>query len=192
MQFQFATANRIIFGRDSITELPNLIASYSHSVLLVTGSKPNRYNEIIGRLQANGCDITTYSVGSEPTVQLVNEGASIALDHNTEVVVAIGGGSVIDAGKAIAAISTNQGDLLTYLEVVGAGQPLTQNPLPLIAIPTTAGTGAEVTKNAVINVESRHVKVSLRDNRMIPNIALLDPNLTVSVPPSITATTGLG
>jgi len=191
INFQFATADRLIFGRDTITQLPDLVKRYGQRVLIVTGTSPDRYQDITDKLQSAGNTTATYSVASEPTTHTINEGVAVARQHKAEIVIAIGGGSVIDAGKAIAAISTNQGELLTYLEVVGNGQPLKQDPLPMIAIPTTAGTGSEVTKNAVINVESHNVKVSLRDNRMIPTIALLDPILTLSVPPHITATTGI-
>lgn len=191
MNFQFATANRIIFGRGSSQQLADLIAPYGTRVLLVTGSNTQRYSDIAEQLAQAHLTPYIFSVTHEPTVTTVNEGVALARSKDCDVVVSIGGGSVIDTGKAIAAITTNQGALLTYLEVVGEGQPLVNNPLPFIAIPTTAGTGAEVTKNAVISVEDKRVKVSLRDNRMLPDIALLDPLLTVDVPKAITATTGL-
>jgi len=187
MNFQFATANRIIFGVDSIQQLRERVAG--RDVLLVSGSNPQRHQTVLGQLA--DAVYHTYSVSQEPTVEIINRGVEQARQHECNLVIAVGGGSVIDAGKAIAAIATNTGALLDYLEVVGAGNPLTNDPLPMIAIPTTSGTGAEVTKNAVIAVEAKNVKVSLRDNRMLPTVALLDPRLTLSVPPSVTATTGL-
>jgi len=189
MNFQFATANRIIFGADSCQQLADLING--RRVMLVMGSNPGRHQPILDQLAAAGVAYAVFSVANEPTVRVINAGVTQAREHKSEIVVAIGGGSVIDAGKAIAAITTNAGELLTYLEVVGDGQPLAVDPLPMIAVPTTAGTGAEVTKNAVITVEQQDVKVSLRDNRMLPTVALVDPALTISVPQAVTATTGL-
>jgi alcohol dehydrogenase class IV len=108
-----------------------------------------------------------------------------------DLVISIGGGSVVDTGKAIAALMTNPGDLLDYLEVIGKGKALTQASAPFIAIPTTAGTGAEVTRNAVLASPEHHVKVSLRSPLMLPRLALVDPELTYSLPPELTASTGL-
>lgn len=107
------------------------------------------------------------------------------------MVVAIGGGSVIDLGKAAAALLANGGDPIDYLEVIGRNKPLTARSLPLIAIPTTAGTGAEVTKNAVIASPAHGIKVSLRSNYMLPSVALIDPLLHLSMPSAVTASTGL-
>jgi alcohol dehydrogenase class IV len=107
------------------------------------------------------------------------------------MVIGLGGGSVLDAAKAIAALATNPGDLFDYMEVVGKGKPITQEPLPYIAIPTTAGTGAEVTRNAVIEVPEQNVKVSVRSPLMLPRVALVDPELTYNLPPEVTATSGL-
>jgi alcohol dehydrogenase class IV len=114
-----------------------------------------------------------------------------ARGERCDVVVALGGGSVIDAGKAVAAMLTNPGELRDHLEVVGRGRPLTDARAPLVAIPTTAGTGAEVTRNAVLMVEEERVKVSLRSALMLPTVALIDPELTYSLPPAVTASTGL-
>jgi alcohol dehydrogenase class IV len=121
----------------------------------------------------------------------VQRGVTAARDGNCAWVVACGGGSVIDAGKAIAALVTNQRPILDYLEIVGRGQPLTEAPLPFVAIPTTAGTGAEVTRNAVLGVPEHRVKVSLRSPRMLPTLALVDPDLTLELPRGLTASTGL-
>ncbi len=108
-----------------------------------------------------------------------------------DLVIAVGGGSVMDAGKAIAALVTNRADILTYLEVIGQGQPLTHPALPIIALPTTAGTGAEVTRNAVLASPEHRVKVSMRSASMLPAIAIVDPELTRHLPPTLTATTGM-
>jgi alcohol dehydrogenase class IV len=112
-------------------------------------------------------------------------------EASNDVVISIGGGSVLDAGKAVSAIASNSGSILDYLEVIGKGKQLEQDPLPMIAVPTTAGTGTEVSKNAVIFSPEHRVKVSLRDQRMIPDVAVVDPLLTLSLPPYLTAFTGM-
>ena len=131
------------------------------------------------------------SVATEPTVALVEQGTARARSERCDVVVALGGGSVIDTGKAIAALLTNDGPIHDYLEVVGNGRPLTNRAAPFIAIPTTAGPGAEVTRNAVLLAEAERVKVSLRSPLMLPTVALIDPVLTYTLPPAVTASTGL-
>jgi alcohol dehydrogenase class IV len=106
-------------------------------------------------------------------------------------VIAIGGGSVIDAAKAIAALAPNSGEPLDYIEVVGRGLSFQNDPVSVIAAPTTAGTGSEVTRNAVIGVPESGVKASLRNPKMLPRVAVVDPELTLELPPPITASTGL-
>src|SRR5206468_6458639 len=133
-----------------------------------------------------GIETATWGVSGEPSTDLVERGTEHARRERCDLVVALGGGSVIDTGKAIAALLTNLGPLRDYLEVVGKGQPLTNRSAPLIAIPTTAGTGAEVTRNAVLMVEEERVKVSLRSPLMLPAVALIDPTLTYTLPPAVT------
>lgn len=108
-----------------------------------------------------------------------------------DLVIGLGGGSVLDTAKAVAALLANGGDPLDYLEVVGRGQPLTRPSLPCIAAPTTAGTGSEVTRNAVLGSPEHQVKASLRSPTMLPALAVIDPELTYSMPPDVTAATGL-
>ena len=127
----------------------------------------------------------------EPTVELVREGARRVQEAACDVVISIGGGSAIDAGKAIAAIATNGGEPLEFLEVVGKGRAIAVPPLPFIAVPTTAGTGSEVTRNAVLGSAEHGVKASLRSPLMLPRVALVDPELTYGLPPAVTASTGL-
>jgi alcohol dehydrogenase class IV len=122
---------------------------------------------------------------------LARAGAQLVQAEGCDLVIGLGGGSAIDAGKAIAALAVNGGDPLDYLEVVGRGQPLSRTSLPLIAIPTTAGAGAEVTRNAVLASSQHGVKASLRSPSMLPRLAIVDPELTYSLPPEITASTGL-
>ena len=191
MNFEFATATRIIFGAGKLAEAGPLAASLGKRALLVTGAHPTRSDGLAAQLARLGIETTRYSVAGEPTVELARQGAETARRENVDLVIALGGGSVIDAGKAIAALATNPGDPLDFLEVIGRALPLRADPLPFMALPTTAGTGAEVTRNAVLGSPEHRVKVSLRSPRMLPRIALVDPELTLDLPPALTAATGL-
>jgi alcohol dehydrogenase class IV len=157
-------------------------------VLVVTGADPARH---AGLLAGLGLAAAAFPVAAEPTVELVRAAVAAAREHGADVVLAIGGGSVIDTGKAVAMLLGNGGDPLDYLEVVGSGHAITRPAVPCVAAPTTAGTGAEVTANAVLAVPSHRVKASLRSPLMIPRVALVDPLLTVSCPPQVTAASGL-
>lgn len=183
-RFEFATAQRIIFGRGVLRELPDLCLSFGQRTLLITGSRPQQW-------EAHLPHVAVHSIRGEPTVEDITTGVALAKQHGTDVIVALGGGSVVDAGKAIAAMATQPDDLMRYIEVIGAGQPLDATPLPYIAVPTTAGTGAEATRNAVIASTEHRVKASLRHVSMLPRIALIDPELAVDVPPAITAASGM-
>jgi alcohol dehydrogenase class IV len=185
--FEFATASRILFGAGKINELGKLIEGNVQRVLLVHGRSSTGIPFVKGML--SGFDVTEFAVHGEPTLNLIRAGVEVA--QNCDLVIGVGGGSVLDTAKALAVLVTNPGDVLDYLEVVGKGQPLVHAPLPYIAIPTTAGTGSEVTRNAVIEVSEQNVKVSLRSPLMLPRVAMVDPELTYSLPPGITASTGL-
>jgi alcohol dehydrogenase class IV len=189
--FEFATANRIIFGAGKINGLADQLKGRAKRLLLVCGNSSDAIPRVREILSAQDIPFDEYHVHGEPTVDTASEGVLVALEHGCDTVVGLGGGSVLDAGKAISALATNRGDVLDYLEVVGKGQPLTNVPLPYIAIPTTAGTGTEVTRNAVLESPSHGVKVSLRSPLMLPSVALVDPELTYSLPPEITASSGL-
>jgi alcohol dehydrogenase class IV len=191
MNFEFATASRIIFGAGQISLLADLARAHGTSALVVVGKESERTASIRKTLSARGVSVATFNVPSEPTIELVTEGAGVARMEKCNLVIAIGGGSVMDAGKAIAALTTNRRPTSDYLEVIGAGQPLEEHPLPMIAVPTTAGSGAEVTRNAVLTSAEHKIKVSLRHAWMLPSVALLDPTLTHSVSPAITAATGM-
>ena len=191
-QFEFASAARIIFGDGSANQLPQLAREKGRHALLVSDSfQPESVTRLIDSLRDADLQITPYPVSGEPTVEVVDEAQGMATAAGCDLVISIGGGSVIDTGKASAALITNEGEALDYLEVIGAGQKLVAAPLPFIALPTTAGTGAEVTKNAVLGSKAHRVKVSLRDNRMLADIALVDPQLTHSVPAAVSASTGM-
>jgi alcohol dehydrogenase class IV len=186
MRFEFATATRIIFGEGTAATLPDLARSFGTRPLVVTGSSTERAAPVISALSAE-----TFAVASEPTVELIRDGARKVKDAGCDVVISMGGGSAIDTGKAIASIATNGGEPLEFLEVVGKGRAITAPSLPFIAVPTTAGTGSEVTRNAVLGSPEDGVKASLRSPLMLPRIALVDPELTYGLSPAVTASTGL-
>jgi len=190
VNFEFAAPTRIIFGEGRLSDAPKLVAGMGSRALVVEG-RSGRAEPLVDQLRAQRIPTTTLCVASEPTVSLVEQGAALAMSERCDVVLALGGGSVIDTGKAIAALLTNDAPIHEYLEVIGNGRPLTNRSAPFIAIPTTAGTGAEVTRNAVLMAEQERVKVSLRSALMIPAVALIDPELTYSLPPAVTASTGL-
>jgi len=191
MRFTFAGPGRIVFGPGSVSELPGIAAGFGKRLLLVTGGHPGRVQAVADALDAAGCVVTSFAVTGEPTVAMAEAGARLARAEVCQAVVSVGGGSVMDAGKAIAALTANPGDPYDFLEVVGKGQPLRRLPLPHVAVPTTAGTGAEATANAVLLSPEHQVKVSLRSPGMLPDVALVDPELTFGLPPSVTAATGL-
>jgi alcohol dehydrogenase class IV len=191
MRFEFATATQIIFGPGVICEAGAQAAKLGKHALVVTGANPSRAAPLLDALAVQGIAVTTFSVPREPLVETVRQGVQLARQQTCDLVIGFGGGSALDTGKAIAALAANPGDVLDYLEVIGKGQALLNAPLPFIAIPTTAGTGTEVTRNAVIGSPEHGVKVSLRSPLMLPRLALVDPELTHGLPPAVTASTGL-
>jgi alcohol dehydrogenase class IV len=191
MRWEFATAARIVFGEGSLREVPAAAAAMGRRAMLVTGASPGRAAPLAAQLASAGVACIPLAVAGEPTVELVRAGAAVARHEQCDLIISMGGGSAIDAGKAIAALLANGGDPLDYLEVVGAGRPLTQPSAPFLAIPTTAGTGSEATRNAVLASPEHRVKASLRSAGMLPRLAVVDPELTLDLPPAITASTGL-
>jgi alcohol dehydrogenase class IV len=189
--FQFATATKIVFGSGALAELPGLVRGFGSRAWLLLGQAQRHGSAVRGLLEGAGVEVEVASVAGEPTVEDVVAIVAAARAGNAEWIVGVGGGSVLDAGKAVAALLANPGQPHDYLEVVGKGQPLARPPLPFVAVPTTAGTGAEVTKNAVLASTAHGVKVSLRSDAMLPQVALVDPALTLSLPPALTAATGL-
>lgn len=191
MEFEFATAQRIRFGPGLANELGTIAASFGTPAFILTGANRHRWDSILDSFMAEGLPFTAFGVSGEPTTETAAAAVASARQAKAEVVVAIGGGSVIDTGKVVAAMLTNAGAIEDYLEVVGAGKPLLKESAPYIAAPTTAGTGAEVTRNAVLAVPDKEVKVSMRSPLMLPKMALIDPLLTHAMPPDLTAATGL-
>jgi alcohol dehydrogenase class IV len=190
LNFNFSTATQILFGNGTIAKVPELLNNYGSKILLVTGKNSERAKPLSDRL-SSASDIYCFRVEKEPSVEVIDEGVELARENHCEAIVGFGGGSVIDSAKAIAALTPNAGELLDYLEVIGKGKKLEEKPLPFIAIPTTAGTGAEASKNSVIYSAEHKVKVSLRSPLMFADVAVIDPELTLSVPPEVTATTGM-
>jgi alcohol dehydrogenase class IV len=191
MRFEFSTATKIIFGAGTLKELEKLLPQYGTHAFVVTGSKPERAAPLLSLLDAGKIVYATFPTDGEPSVEDARRGVAQARDAGSDFVIAFGGGSVIDTGKAIAALLTNPGDPLDYLEVIGAGKPIKNASMPFIAIPTTAGTGSEVTSNAVLASPEHKVKVSLRSPLMLARLALVDSELTHSCPPEVTAYSGL-
>jgi alcohol dehydrogenase class IV len=207
MRFEFSTAPRIVFGRGVISEIGELCSGFQANLqkpriaLLATNTVgggrtlldtlSDQGIDVIAILAQNGIQTHPFPVEEEPSVNLVQAGVQTATQSQCDLVIGLGGGSAIDTAKAIAVLLANPGDVLDYLEVIGRGKPLTQPAVPFVAVPTTAGTGAEVTANAVLASPQHRVKVSLRSALMLARIALVDPTLTYNLPPHVTASTGL-
>jgi alcohol dehydrogenase class IV len=192
MRFEFATATRVIFGPGAVQEVAPLAAELGRRALVVTGRSAERARPLIARLQEQGLEeVETFAVSGEPTTDTLQAGLEGARRLGSDLVIGLGGGSALDTGKTIAALLTNGGDVMDYLEVIGRGKPLAVPAAPFIAVPTTAGSGSEVTRNAVLASPPHRVKASLRSPHLLPRLAVVDPELTYSLPPSVTAATGL-
>src|SRR5580692_12639108 len=191
MRFEFATAGRIFFGPGTLGELGTIARELGKFALVVCGSSSARTQPLLSAMEAANLKNWSFPTHGEPTIEHIKNGVNLARESGCNVVVGFGGGSVIDSAKAIAGLVTNPGVILDYLEVIGKGKQLSVPALPCIAIPTTAGTGAEVTRNSVLASPEHQVKVSLRSPFLLPRLAIVDPKLTSDLPPSVTASTGL-
>lgn len=189
--FEFATAGRIVFGSGTRRGLGAILAGFGRRVLVVGGATRRHDAWLDPLLAEQGLVRADFGVTVEPTLDVARAGAEAARSAGCDVVLGLGGGSVIDAAKAIAALAKQPGDVLDYLEVIGRGEPLVTSPLPCVAVPTTSGTGSEVTRNSVLGSPEQGVKASLRSPLMLPRAAVIDPELTLSLPPAVTAATGL-
>jgi alcohol dehydrogenase class IV len=187
--FELAFPGRVVFGA-GVSEQAGAAAQAlgAKRALVVGGKSASRHESLRKRWSMTS---VVHSIPGEPTLAMVEAGRALARQEGCDVVIAFGGGSAIDAGKAIAALAGNPGELSDYMEIVGKGQPLPRPGLPCIAIPTTAGTGAEVTKNSVLTSPEARVKASLRSPHLLPVLALVDPDLLDGMPAAITAVTGL-
>jgi alcohol dehydrogenase class IV len=191
MGFSIQTPARVLFGRGMKEKAPAEIAGFGQRGVLVHGANPARSNWLAKGLCSEGCDVLTLSCGQEPSLPMLEAALAVARPHAPAWVAAIGGGAVLDMGKALAALIPSCSDPMDHLEVVGRGLPLLTAPLPFVALPTTAGTGAEVTKNAVIGLPDHRRKVSLRDDRMVARLAIVDPALTDHCPWDVTLASGM-
>ncbi len=191
MNFEFFGSTQIVFGCGALSQLGGMAKSCGKNAIVVTGSGSINALQLTDLLADQGLSFTQFKVVGEPSILVAKQAASLAKEANADFVIGFGGGSVIDCAKAVSAMITNPGTLLDYLEVVGKNQPLIRPGAPVIAIPTTAGTGSEVTRNSVLSVPGEKVKVSLRSVNILPRIALVDPYLTVTMPPSVTASSGM-
>lgn len=190
MRFEFATATRVYFGAGMLSEIGKIAGAFGRRALVI-GQNPERANALLTVLADAAFETAFIQVFDEPDVQAAVAGTARARAMNAEVIIGFGGGSAIDLAKAIAALAVHEGEPLDYLEVIGRGQPLSRPSLPMIAVPTTAGTGAEVTANAVLASAEHGVKVSLRGPTMLPRAAVVDPRLTLTLPAQVTAYTGM-
>jgi alcohol dehydrogenase class IV len=196
MNFEFSTVTKIVFGNGASQNIGSQVARMGKRALLTTGV-PSELSRRLSSFYADaGVQISKLDVTGEPDVELINRGVELARLENCDLVIGLGGGSAIDAGKAIAAIITNPGDVYDYIEVIGRGKPIQYPGTPFIAIPTTAGTGAEVTSNSVLSASipgavNQKIKVSLRSPFLLARLAVIDPELTLCLPAGITASTGM-
>lgn len=198
--FEFATAARVVFGCGTAARVPALVKELTElegcadaPALIVAGASDRFSAPLAESLKQAGVDSVTYHcAGGEPSVATAEAAIALAKEHACGAVIAIGGGTPVDTGKCVAAVLTNGGptpDLYDFLEVVGRARPLTSRCAPFVAVPTTAGPGAEVTKNSVLEAGDR--KVSMRHPYMLPDVAVIDPELTLNLPKDVTAHTGL-
>jgi alcohol dehydrogenase class IV len=197
MQFQFRCAGQLLFGRGEHRRAAGLAAGLGRRVFLVTGAASLANSGVLSSLTASLAEraehIEHVTVSAEPTVDQADSLAKQCQAAGCQVVLAIGGGSVLDVGKAVAALATNAGAGIDYLEDVGRGTPraLQEVPLPVVAVPTTAGSGSEVTRNSVLKVPELQVKRSLRSDLMIPKVAIVDPDLLTTAPQRVAASAGM-
>jgi alcohol dehydrogenase class IV len=200
--FDFFSVPRIVFGRGQFARLAELAAPLGRTALVVANGPAELFDRLTAHLAAAGIRHVAHLQKGEPTVQNIDAALAVGRNASCTLVIGLGGGSAIDAAKAAAGLLANGGTALDYMEVVGKGQKITRPALPWIAIPTTAGTGAEATRNAVIGYKpdggggaqasgQASFKASLRSELLLPRIALIDPELGVSVPPAVTASSGM-
>ncbi len=197
LTFDFARIPYVHFGAGRFADIGKFAARLGKVVLLVTGvssfKKSGRYEVLVKDLNANGVRCFNYTISGEPSPEIIDSAVRDLKDNGIEVVVAVGGGSVIDAGKAISAMLKVEGSVFNYLEGIGGALSHSGVKVPFIAVPTTSGTGSEATKNAVISRVAKEggFKRSLRHDNFVPDVAIIDPQLTVDCPAAITAACGM-
>jgi alcohol dehydrogenase class IV len=197
VNFEFAAPGRIIFGPGRVAAAGEAarglvrVRGGSSRALVVTGADPSRATGLVASLEAAGLAVELYPVAGEPRFEDARAATELARAAGSAVAVGFGGGSALDLAKAVAALLANPGDPMDYAEVIGGGKALSEPSFPCLAIPTTAGTGSEATRNAVLSSVEHRVKVSLRSPTMLPSVAIVDPELTFGLPPEATARTGM-
>jgi alcohol dehydrogenase class IV len=193
--FEFVTATRIVFGRGRFEQIGKLIAGLGRSALVVSNADRSGRQGLVERLRRlasiESVPVELFWLRGEPEIGDVDRGLEAARRLGSEVVVGLGGGSAIDTAKAIAALLNNDGSCIDYMEIIGAGRTIREPSRPWIAVPTTAGTGAEVTRNAVIGAKDRAYKASIRSPRLVARVALVDPETGTAVPRDVTARSGM-
>lgn len=195
MNFAFRTAAEIVFGTGESTQAPKRVARLGRRALLVTGKtsieRSGTLSVFTDGLDREGVDWVRWRVDREPDTALADEGARLCADGRFDVILAVGGGSVMDAAKAVAALAANEGGALEYIEEVGGGRALSRPVLPIVAVPTTAGSGSEVTRNTVLRIPDLGVKRSIRSDSLLPRVAIVDPALSGAAPAPVAASAGL-
>lgn len=195
MEFSFLTAQKIVFKTGAVTGIAQYVADYGENFLIVVDpffKESETMKKIKNQLESINAKYTVYGeVSGEPTVEQTDEVCELARKNGCDAVISIGGGSNIDVGKAVAALITNGTPAIDYMEYVGCGKKVTKEPVPFISIPTTAGTGSEVTKNAVLGSRVQTFKRSMRSDMMLANLSIIDPELTIGCPQKVTAFSGI-
>ncbi len=194
--FQVARLPEIRFGSGTFDDIPDVMATYGHEALLVTGRRSlqdtPRWRHLVDALDAAGIRWRQVTVDGEPSPELVDDAVRDHHGTSVDVVVGIGGGSVLDAAKAIAGLLRPGNSVLDHLEGVGRGLPYKGPAVPFVAVPTTAGTGSEATKNAVLSRQGPDgFKKSFRDNRLVAEVAIVDPSLLDSCDKGLIAANGM-
>ena len=189
-RFDLAVPADIRFGAGRVGEVPEAFSALgAERVLVITGRTVHRADAVRTALTEAGISSVGFAVAGEPSVDLLREVVAVAADSSSDAVLGFGGGSALDVAKAAAVLTTSGGDPMDHLEVVGAGRPIEKPGLPCIAVPTTAGTGSEVTRNSVLS--AGEVKASLRSPLMLPRVAVVDPDLLVDLPRPVIAASGM-
>lgn len=194
--FSVARLPEIRFGAGRVKEVAEVVATFGHTALLVTGGRSfastPQWTDLVAKMEACGVAWQTMQVTQEPSPQLVDEAVARYRNAGIQVVVGIGGGSVLDAAKAIAGLLIPANSVMDHLEGVGRGLPYQGPSVPLVAVPTTAGTGSEATKNAVLSVQGTEgFKKSFRHDLLVPRVAIVDPELLASCPKNLIAANGM-
>ena len=195
MFFEFSSVSKISFGIGRFSELPKLVAGWGNSALIIFNGTGHSADDTIARLQqmltSSNVRSTSCKQSGEPTVEDIDRAVAVGKSNQVDFVIGIGGGSAIDAAKATAGLLSNGGAAIDYMEIIGAGRKITAPALPWLAIPTTAGTGAEVTRNAVVGSPKHNYKASIRSDYLLAKAVLIDPELNVNVPANVTAASGM-